>query len=178
MLPLSGKYFYVGQSFLDTMSIVINENKSKDIELIIKDTKSNPLVAKKAAHELINKKVQIILGPFFSSTSNEVSKIAKYNKIPLISFSNNYKTKTQGTYLMGFETEKQIEKITEYVVEKNYKRFAAFLPDTEYGKRALYIYRNTLREHGIAIKKVELYDLKKRGSPERSSPVRITVKSL
>ena len=86
MLPLSGKYFYVGQSFLDTMSIVINENKSKDIELIIKDTKSNPLVAKKAAHELIDKKVQIILGPFFSSTSNEVSKIAKYNKIPLISF--------------------------------------------------------------------------------------------
>ena len=162
MLPLSGKYFYVGQSFLDTMSIVINENKSNDIELIIKDTKSNPLVAKKAAHELVNKKVQIILGPFFSSTSNEVAKIAKYNKIPLISFSNNYKTKTQGTYLMGFEPEKQIEKITEYVVEKNYKRFAAFLPDTEYGKRALYIYRNTLREHGIAIKKVELYDLKKK----------------
>ena len=162
MLPLSGKYFYVGQSFLDTMSIVINENKSKDIELIIKDTKSNPLVAKKAAHELIDKKVQIILGPFFSSTSNEVSKIAKYNKIPLISFSNDSKRKGQETYLMGFEPEMQIEKITEYAIKKDYKRFAAFLPNTEYGKRALYTYRNTLREHGIAIKKVELYDLKKK----------------
>ena len=162
LLPLSGKYSYVGQSLLDTMTIVIEENKNLDVELIIKDTKANPLVTKKITHELIDEKVQIILGPFFSSTSGEISKIAKYNKIPLISFSNDNKKKGQGIYLMGFEPEIQIEEITEYTINKNYKRFAAFLPNTEYGKRALYAYRDTLRKHGIAIKKVELYDPKKK----------------
>ena len=144
------------------MTIVIEENKNLDVELIIKDTKANPLVTKKITHELIDEKVQIILGPFFSSTSGEIAKIAKYNKIPLISFSNDNKKKGQGIYLMGFEPEIQIEEITEYTINKNYKRFAAFLPNTEYGKRALYAYRDTLRKHGIAIKKVELYDPKKK----------------
>ena len=95
LLPLSGKYSYVGQSLLDTMTLVIEENKNLDVELIIKDTKANPLVTKKITHELIDEKVQIILGPFFSSTSGEIAKIAKYNKIPLISFSNDNKKKSK-----------------------------------------------------------------------------------
>ena len=162
LLPLSGKHSYVGRSLLDTLLLVIEENNNSNVELIIKDTRANPLTAKKAIHELIKNKVQIVLGPFFSSTSKEVSKIAKYNKVPLISFSNDNKTKDQGIYLMGFEPEEQIKKVTEYTIKNNYKRFAAFLPNTEYGKRALYSYRNTLNNHGFQIRKVELYDPKKK----------------
>ena len=85
-MPLSGKYSYVGESILDSMQLVVSENKNLNIELIIKDTKANPERAKKEARNLIEKNVEIILGPFFSSSLESITNIAKYNKIPIISF--------------------------------------------------------------------------------------------
>ena len=93
MLPLTGKYSYIGQSFLDTMQMVVFDNKNIDSELIIKDTKANPSLAKKATKELVEQDVNVILGPFFSSTLNSSLNIAKYKNIPLLSFSSDRKEK-------------------------------------------------------------------------------------
>ena len=160
LLPLTGKYSYIGQSFLDTMQMVVYENKSIDSELIIKDTKANPSLAKKATKELVEQNVDIILGPFFSSSLNASLKIAKYKNIPLISFSSDKKQKEEGVYLMGFEPETQITNITDYTIKKNYKRFAALLPNSKYGKRVLNTYRKVLNKNKLLLNKVELYDSK------------------
>ena len=158
MLPLTGKYSYIGQSFLDTMQMVVFDNKNIDSELIIKDTKANPSLAKKATKELVEQDVNVILGPFFSSTLNSSLNIAKYKNIPLISFSSDRKEKEQGVYLMGFEPEEQIKKITEYTVKKKYIRYAALLPNSKYGKRSLKTYRSVLNKNNLSLSKVELYD--------------------
>ena len=158
LLPLTGKYSYIGQSLLDTMQLVIYENKDINSELFIKDTKANPSLAKKATKELVNEGVDVILGPFFSRSLKESFKIAKYKNIPIISFSNDFHVKDRGVYVMGFEPEKQINKITEYTIKKKYTRFAALLPNTKYGKRVLNTYRKTLKKNKLEISKVELYD--------------------
>jgi len=160
LLPLTGKYSYIGQSFLDTMQMVVYQNKSINSELIIKDTKANPSLAKKATKELVEQNVDVILGPFFSSSLNASLKIAKYKNVPLISFSSDKKQKKEGAYLMGFEPETQIVNITDYTVKKNYKRFAALLPNSEYGKRVLNTYRKVLNKNKLLLNKVELYDPK------------------
>ena len=159
MLPLTGKYSYIGQSFLDTMQMVIYENKNIDSELIIKDTKANPSLANKATKELVEKNVDVILGPFFSSTLNKSLKVAKYKNVPLIAFSSDRNEKDEGSYLMGFEPEQQIIDITEYTIKKNYKRFAALLPNSKYGKRVLNTYRKVLNKNKLLLSKVELYEL-------------------
>ena len=156
LLPLTGKHSYIGQSLLDTMQIVIYENKKIDSELIIKDTKANPSLAKKATKELVEQNVDVILGPFFSSSLNKSLKIAKYKNVPLISFSSDRNEKEKGVYLMGFEPEQQISDITEYTIRKNYKRFAALLPNSKYGKRVLNTYRKVLNKN----KKQILYNIK------------------
>ena len=158
LLPLTGKHSYIGQSLLDTMQIIIYENKKIESELIIKDTKANPSLARKATKELVGQNVDVILGPFFSSSLNNSSKIAQYKNIPLISFSSDRKEKEKGIYLMGFEPEKQISGVTEYTIKKNYKRFAALLPDSKYGKRALRTYRKVLNKNKLLLNKVELYE--------------------
>ena len=159
LLPLTGKYSYIGQSLLDTMQMVIYENKNIDSELIIKDTKANPSLAKKATKELVEQNVDVILGPFFSSSLNKSLKIAKYKNVPLISFSSDRKEKEEGVYLMGFEPEQQIIDITEYTIKKNYKRFAALLPNSKYGKRVLNTYRKVLNKNKLLLNKIELYEL-------------------
>ena len=158
LLPLTGKYSYIGQSFLDTMQIIIYENKKIETELIIKDTKANPSLARKATKELVGQGVDVILGPFFSSSLSNSSKIAQYKNIPLISFSSDKKRKEKGIYLMGFEPEQQISSITEYAIKKNYKRFAALLPDSKYGKRVLNTYRKVLNKNKVLLNKIELYN--------------------
>mgnify|MGYP000663358731 CR=1 FL=1 len=159
LLPLTGKHSYIGQSLLDTMQMLIYENKGIDSELIIKDTKANPSLAKKATKELVEQNVDVILGPFFSSSLNKSLKIAKYKNVPLISFSSDRNEKEKGVYLMGFEPEQQISDITEYTIRKNYKRFAALLPNSKYGKRVLNTYRKVLNKNKFLLNKVELYDL-------------------
>ena len=159
LLPLTGKYSYIGQSFLDTMQMVVYENKNIDSELIIKDTKANPSLAKKATKELVEQNVDVILGPFFSSTLNKSLKIAKYQNVPLIAFSSDRNEKDEGVYLMGFEPEQQIIDVTEYTIKKNYKRFAALLPNSKYGKRVLNTYRKVLNKNKLLLSKVELYEL-------------------
>ena len=59
---------------------------------------------------------------------------------------------------MGFEPEIQINEVTEYTIKKKYKRFAALLPNTKYGKRVLNTYRNVIYENKLSLNKVELYD--------------------
>ena len=160
LLPLTGKHSYIGQSLLDTMQMLIYENKKIDSELIIKDTKANPSLAKKATKELVEQNVDVILGPFFSSSLNKSLKIAKYKNVPLISFSSDRNEKEKGVYLMGFEPEQQISDITEYTIRKNYKRFAALLPNSKYGKRVLNTYRKVLNKNKFLLNKVELYNLR------------------
>ena len=60
LLPLTGKYSYFGQSLLDTMQMVVFENKNIESELIIKDTKANPSLAQKATKELVDQNVDVI----------------------------------------------------------------------------------------------------------------------
>ena len=134
--------------------MVIYENKKIDSELIIKDTKANPSLAKKATKELVEQNVDVILGPFFSSSLNKSLKIAKYKNVPLISFSSDRNEKEKGVYLMGFEPEQQISDITEYTIRKNYKRFAALLPNSKYGKRVLNTYRKVLNKNKFLLNKV------------------------
>ena len=158
LLPLTGKHSYIGQSLLDTMQMLIYENKKIDSELIIKDTKANPSLAKKATKELVEQNVDVILGPFFSSSLNKSLKIAKYKNVPLISFSSDRNEKEEGVYLMGFEPEQQIIDITEYTIKKNYKRFAALLPNSKYGKRVLNTYRKVLNKNKLLLNKIEFND--------------------
>ena len=79
LLPLTGKYSYIGQSFLDTMQMVVYQNKSINSELIIKDTKANPSLAKKVTKELVEQNVDVILGPFFSQRPNTCHFWASWN---------------------------------------------------------------------------------------------------
>ena len=59
---------------------------------------------------------------------------------------------------MGFEPEKQISDVTKYTIRKNYKRFAALLPNSKYGKRVLNTYRKVLNKNKFLLNKVELYN--------------------
>ena len=76
---------------------------------------------------------------------------------------------------MGFEPEQQIIDITEYTIKKNYKKFAALLPNSKYGKRVLNTYRKVLNKNKLLLNKIELYEL---GSNDIEKNIQSKIKAI
>lgn len=133
LLPLSGSAEHIGKSMLRAAEMALFDSKNKNLELIIEDTKGTEVGAKMAAQLAVSKGAQILLGPVFSKTTEEVKRVADYNDINLISFSNNWKLADRETFLMGFMPYYQVVDILQYAEKAGYQKLAVILPDDAYG---------------------------------------------
>ena len=90
LLPLSSKHKDLGYAIANSAFISLFENdKKKNIELILFDSKADPKQAKKIFRKIIDQKINIVIGPIFSSIAKEIKEDAIENNITVISFSNN-----------------------------------------------------------------------------------------
>ena len=67
IVPLSGEYKEIGDSIIKSIRLAINKINDSRIEILPKDTKSNPEITLKVSKELYNEGVRIIIGPLFNS---------------------------------------------------------------------------------------------------------------
>ncbi len=65
LIPLTGKNSEIGQSIVKSVRLAINKINNPSIEIIPKDTQSNPSTTLRSAKELANSGVKIIIGPVF-----------------------------------------------------------------------------------------------------------------
>ena len=75
LLPLSGKNSEIGNMILNALELAIFQNKESTIELVIKDTQTEPSFSKKAFQQLLDKKINFEFSLFFAVF---VSVIAQY----------------------------------------------------------------------------------------------------
>lgn len=68
LVPLTGKNSEIGQSIIKSTRLAINTINNASIEIIPKDTRSNPEVTLKAAKELANSGIKIVIGPVFNES--------------------------------------------------------------------------------------------------------------
>ena len=66
VVPLSGEYKEVGNSILKSARLAINKIDDSRIEIIPKDTKSNPETTLNVSKELFEQGIKIIIGPVFN----------------------------------------------------------------------------------------------------------------
>ena len=65
LIPLTEDNQEIGQQIIKTVRMAINDINNESIEIIVKDTKSNPDKTLKSAIELKNENVKIVIGPVF-----------------------------------------------------------------------------------------------------------------
>ena len=106
-----------------------------NVELIIIDTKGEPKNAAKAVSALIKEEVKLILGPFFSGSTEAITPLAQAAQIPVISFSNNKEVAGDGVYVFGFLPGQQITRILEYSLTRGYRRIGTFVPENDFPPR-------------------------------------------
>ena len=69
IVPLSGDNFLIGEKIIKSIRMAINKINDEKIEIIPKDTKSNPIDALKVSKELYEDGVRIIIGPVFNEST-------------------------------------------------------------------------------------------------------------
>ncbi|MFA5951423.1 MAG: penicillin-binding protein activator [Hyphomicrobium sp.] len=104
------------------------------VQIIVKDDKGTPAGAAAAAGEALAEGAEIIIGPLTAGATSIVAPIARKSNVPVLSFSNDRRVAGNGVYLMSSLPEQEIERIVSFAASKGKRRFAALIPDDEYGK--------------------------------------------
>ena len=90
LVPLSGKNSEIGQSIIKSARLAINKIDSTLIEIIPKDTQSNPESTLKAAKELAELNIKIIIGPVFNENLIYLDELKNVTFLSLTNKNNNF----------------------------------------------------------------------------------------
>ena len=158
LLPLTGDKKNVGRLILNALEIGIFQNKKADIELIIKDTKADPLITIEVFNELLELNVKNFIGPLFASSLLAIDDTIKNNKVNVFALTNNTNMAGENVWVFGIDPQQQAKKIAQFALDEGYKEIALLLPNNQYGSLILETINETLARSNLKTKRVEFFD--------------------
>ena len=142
IVPTSGEYSELGNSVIKSVRLAINKIDDERIEIIPKDTKSNPINSLRASKELYDEGVRIVLGPLFNES---VKYLDELKDMTFISLTNKIYGNPSNVISAGVNAISQINTIKKYKKLNNLERSIFLIPKTDYKK-----------EINLAIKKTNI----------------------
>lgn len=109
---------------------------SQPIELIIRDSGSNPEEVDKVINDLARHHVSAIIGPMSGSLAEAAGKRAQQIKVPLLPITQKPGVVGMGNYVfpMGYRAGQQMHDLVAKARSRGLKAFGVFYPRTNYGK--------------------------------------------
>ena len=171
LVPLTGKNSEIGKSIINSTRLAINKINNLSIEIIPKDTQSNPRNTLKEAKELAKLGVKIIIGPVFNENLIYLDELPGVTFLSLTNKRNNY---SQNIINAGINATSQLNTIKKFIELNEIKKTILLTPDVNYKKeikKAIsdskikiiknYIYNNDPTELTQQIEKITRYDVRK-----------------
>ncbi len=144
LLPLSGPDSEIGQALLNAANMALFDSRDKRLVLLPADTKGTGPGALAAMKQLLDQRVDVVLGPLFADDVRAIKPLAREAGKKIIGFSTDHTLSGDGVYLLNFRPAEQVKRILTYAAEQGYEDFAALIPETAYGERVLEIFGQTL----------------------------------
>jgi ABC-type branched-subunit amino acid transport system substrate-binding protein len=157
LVPLTGPDAATGKALLDAAQLAIFESGRRDLLLLPEDTGASPEAAAEAAQKVLKAGAEIILGPL---RADEVDAVASYGlgtDTPIVAFSSNTASAKPGIYLLSFPPELEVVRIVDFAVMSGFSRFAALIPDGNYGTIVEEAYRDAVAAHHASLVSVSHY---------------------
>jgi len=129
LLPLSGKFQEIGESFLKAIQLALYDISNENIKIYPKDSKGNALNTYRAAKEFDEMGIKIVIGPIFYESLERLNEI---NNITFISFTNITKKIPKNTIAFGVNIESQIDVLKKYFNEIQLSKTILLSPKSEF----------------------------------------------
>jgi len=154
LVPLSGANGAVGHSIENAATMALLDTNASNLRITTYDTATG---ASSAAARAIADGNKLILGPLLGDDVAAVAAKARPAHVPLISFSNDRSVASRDVFVMGVVPEQSIDRTVGYALAHGSKRFAAIVPEGEYGQRAEAALRSRVTSGGGAFVATERY---------------------
>ena len=108
LVPLTGKDSQIGQSIIKSTRLALNQINSSNIEIIPRDTASNPEATLRSANELSKLGVKIVIGPVFNKNLTYLDELSE---LTFLSLPNKADNKSKNIITAGINATSQLNAI-------------------------------------------------------------------
>ena len=129
LLPLSGKFEDIGQSFLKAIQLALYDISNKNIRIIPKDSKGNALDSYLSAKEFEELGIKIVIGPIFYES---LERLEEVNNITFISLTNKTEKIPKNVIAFGINVESQMNALKKYFTEIKVSKTLLLSPKSEF----------------------------------------------
>jgi len=151
LVPLTGKNFEIGQSIINSTRLAVNKINNKSIEIIPKDTESDPNVTLRSAKELYELGIKIIIGPVFNDNLEYLDEL---KEITFLSLTNKGSNSSKNIINAGINATSQIKAIKKFIELNEIKKTIFLTPNLDYKNEI----RKAIYSSKIKIIKNHIYD--------------------
>ena len=129
LVPLTGKNSEIGQSIIKSTRLAINTINNASIEIIPKDTQSNPEVTLAAAKELANSGIKIVIGPVFNESLIYLGELSELTFLALTNKNDNF---SKNIINAGINATSQLNAIKKFIELNEIKKTIFLTPDVSF----------------------------------------------
>ena len=129
IVPLSGEYKEIGESIVNSTRLAINKIDNSQIEILPRDTKSNPEITLRVAKKLHELGVRIIIGPVFNKN---LIYLEELNDVIFLSLTNKITNNPKNVISAGINAMSQINTIIKFQELYEIKRSIFLIPNSDF----------------------------------------------
>jgi hypothetical protein len=129
LLPLSGPFQAIGQSFLKAIQLALFDIGNEKIKIYPKDSKGNALNSYLAAKEFEELGIEIVIGPVFFESLERLNEI---KSITFISLTNKVQKIPKNTIAFGINIKSQLQTLVKYFNDIKLSKTLLLSPKSQY----------------------------------------------
>jgi ABC-type branched-subunit amino acid transport system substrate-binding protein len=129
LIPLTGKNSEIGRSIINSTHLAINKIDNPSIEIVPKDTGSDPNKTLRSARELAESGIQIIIGPVFNDNLEYLDEL---KEVTFLSLTNKSSKTSKNIINAGINATSQIKAIKKFIEVNEIKKTIFLTPDRDY----------------------------------------------
>ena len=151
IVPLSGENSLIGEKIIKSIRMAINKINDERVEIIPKDTKSNPIDALKVSKELYKDGIRIVIGPVFNESTKYLDDL---KDVTFISFTNKLIGNPKNVISAGVNAISQVQTIKKFNNRNNLSKSIILIPRAQFKKEI----EEAINKTKIKYKEVFYYD--------------------
>ena len=129
LIPMTGENEKIGQLIIKAVKLAINDIDNNNIEIIPKDSGSDPKITLKSAYEFNELGIKIVIGPVFHQSLQLLSEV---EEIIFLSLTNKTIDTPKNVISSGINSTSQIKAIKKFLSSNEIKKTLFLIPKLNY----------------------------------------------